>query len=300
MQQLPGCRTQPSQPTVIAVMGIAGGVATSTTAHHLAAGLAEYGFRVLAVDFTRFAGVSFLAGLEHLTQGIVQVLEGERTIKQAAVKTNFGADLVPSNRDWARIGWAASWTERRAHYTPSAMFRGLEYDFAILDCHRLDQDPVASFALRAADHAILTTAGPIEEQELMAKIAALRSLDNPRLSVLGILMARATRTRFHKTAYEALRHEVDGKLFHTTIHEAARFREAVVFDQTIFAIDGKYRGAAEYRQFVDEVLARLGMPTGLMRTPQAAVKRSREELRQAVSHIGTWASTAKVDTAQGE
>ena len=98
-----------------------GGVGKTTTAINLAAGLATQGQRVLLVDLDPQGNATMGSGIDKstLAHNLYQVLIGEASVKDAAVRSESGGyDVLPANRELsgAEIDLVVERGDRRIGY----------------------------------------------------------------------------------------------------------------------------------------------------------------------------------------
>src|SRR5918912_2947493 len=123
---------------VIAVANQKGGVAKTTTALNLAAGLAMRGKKVLIVDLDPQGGSGISIGIatDSLNRTIYNVLiQDEVGLSEIIIKTKFGFDIAPSNIDLA----GAEIELKQLLASEQVLKRKLEeisdeYEYILLDC----------------------------------------------------------------------------------------------------------------------------------------------------------------------
>jgi chromosome partitioning protein len=250
---------------VVAVCNQKGGVGKTTTAINLGAALAEYGRRVLLVDFDPQGALSVGLGLQPMDlDATVYNLLMERGSSPAEVirKTGVaGMDLLPSNIDLSgaevqlvhEVGREFVLGEVLAPVVP-------EYDVILIDCQ-------PSLGLLTVN-ALACAAGvivPLECEYFALRGVALLTdtIDkvsariNPRLVMDGLLATMYDSRTLHSR--EVLMRVVDrfgDKVFHTVISRTVRFPDATVAGEPITSFDPASAGACSYRDLAKEVLER--------------------------------------------
>ena len=250
---------------VIALCNQKGGVGKTTTAINLAAALAEYGRRVLVVDFDPQGAASVGLGVSpHELDLTVYNLLMDRSVAYTDVLRPTalpGLDLLPANIDLS----AAEVQLVSEVGRESALLRALrptldEYDEVIVDC----QPSLGLLTVNAltAAHGVLI---PLECEFfalrgvalLVETIEKVRDRLNPRLQVDGILATMYDSRTLHAREVVARVHEAFGDaLFHTVISRTVKFPDSSVAAEPITTYAPTHPGAAAYRQLARELVAR--------------------------------------------
>jgi chromosome partitioning protein len=250
---------------VIAMCNQKGGVGKTTTTINLGAALAEYGRRVLLVDFDPQGALSVGLGVNpmELDRTIYNVLmERHVSIDDVLLKTNIqGMDLVPSNIDLSAaevqlVGEVAREQTLKRVLEPVLA----DYDVVLVDCQP-SLGLLTINALTASDGVIV----PLECEFFSLRGVALliQTIDkvkerlNPQLELEGILATMFDRRTVH--GREVLTRVVEAfgdKVFHTVINRTVRFPETTVAGEPITTFAPSSGGADAYRDLAREVVHR--------------------------------------------
>jgi len=250
---------------VIALCNQKGGVGKTTTTINLGAALAEYGRRVLLVDFDPQGALSVGLGVNpmELDRTVYNVLmERHVSVDDVLLKTNVqGMDLVPSNIDLSAaevqlVGEVAREQTLKRVLEPVLP----DYDVVLIDCQP-SLGLLTINALTAADGVII----PLECEFFSLRGVALliQTIDkvkerlNPQLELEGILATMYDRRTVH--GREVLTRVVEAfgeKVFHTVINRTVRFPETTVAGEPITSFAPSSAGADAYRALAREVVAR--------------------------------------------
>ena len=250
---------------VIALCNQKGGVGKTTTAINLAAALAEYGRRVLVVDFDPQGAASVGLGVPpHELDRTVYNLIMDRAVDYTEVLRTTavpGLDLLPANIDLSAAEVQLVTEVARESALSRALRPALdEYDEIIVDC----QPSLGLLTVNAltAAHGVLI---PLECEFfalrgvalLVETIEKVRDRLNPRLQVDGILATMYDSRTLHAREVVARVHEAFGDtLFHTVIARTVKFPDATVAAEPITTYAPTHSGAAAYRQLARELVAR--------------------------------------------
>ncbi|MFN8168743.1 MAG: ParA family protein [Candidatus Nanopelagicales bacterium] len=249
---------------VIALCNQKGGVGKTTSTINLGAALAEYGRRVLLVDFDPQGALSVGLGVNpnELDLTVYNLLmQRDVSIDEVLLKTGVpGLDLLPGNIDLsaAEVQLVSEVAREQTLARVLGPVLG-EYDVILIDCQP-SLGLLTVNALAAADGVII----PLECEYfalrgvalLMDTIYRVKERINPRLEVEGILATMYDSRTLH--GREVLARVVDAfgdKVFHTVIARTVRFPETTVAGEPITTYASSSTGAAAYRQLAREVLA---------------------------------------------
>jgi chromosome partitioning protein len=250
---------------VVAVCNQKGGVGKTTTTINLGAALAEFGRRVLLVDFDPQGALSVGLGIQpHELDFTVYNLLMERgaSASEVVVKTSVaGMELLPSNIDLSGAEVQLVHEVGR-EFVLGGVLEPLvpDYDVILIDCQP-SLGLLTVNALACADGIIV----PLEcEYFAMRGVALLtETIDkvsrriNPRLVMDGLLATMYDSRTLHSR--EVLTRVVDrfrDEVFHTVISRTVRFPDATVAGEPITNFDPASTGASSYRELAKEVLER--------------------------------------------
>ena len=250
---------------ICAVCNQKGGVGKTTTTINLGAGLAEWGRRVLLVDFDPQGALSVGLGIQpHELEATVYNLLMERgvTAQDIVLKTNItGMDLLPSNIDLSGAEVQLVHEVGREFVLGRVLEPLLpDYDVVLIDC----QPSLGLLTVNAlaCAHGVLV---PLECEYfamrgvalLMETIDKVSSRLNHSLVMDGLLATMFDSRTLHSR--EVLQGVVEGfgdKVFHTVISRTVRFPDATVAGEPITSFDPASMGANSYRELAKEVLDR--------------------------------------------
>jgi chromosome partitioning protein len=250
---------------VIAMCNQKGGVGKTTTTINLAAALAEYGRRVLVVDFDPqgAASVGMGANPHELDRTVYDLLVDRHVqIGDLILPTSTpGVDLLPANIDLSAAEVQLV-SEVARESILSRVLRPVldDYDVVLVDC----QPSLGLLTVNAltAAHGVLI---PLECEFfalrgvalLVETIEKVRDRLNPRLEVDGILATMYDPRTLHAREVVARVYEAFGDtLLHTVIGRTVKFPDASVAAEPITTYAPTHAGAHAYRQLARELVAR--------------------------------------------
>jgi len=247
-----------------AIVNQKGGVAKSTTAAAIAAGLLLKGYKVLVVDLDAQGnlsysydakGESWQNSLALMTEALID--DTERLI----VHTRQG-DIVPSTPQLANAEQLLP-----AVGTEQKLKEGLQHLTTLYDYIVIDTPPalgaLTTNALTACTKAIIPTQADVYGLQgiggIQQTIEAVRKYCNPQLKVEGILLTRyngrTTLSRDTRLIMEETAKVFNTKLFNTPIRECIAVKEAQMLKRSIFEYAPKCNAAGDYRALIEELLA---------------------------------------------
>jgi len=252
---------------VIAMCNQKGGVGKTTTTINLGATLAEYGRRVLLVDFDPQGALSVGLGLptHELDVTIYNLLlERGHDIHDIIQPTRIaGLDVVPANIDLSAAEVQLVGEVAREQALSRALRPVLDdYDVVLIDC----QPSLGLLTVNAltAAHGVLI---PLECEFfamrgvalLVETIEKITDRLNPRLQVDGILATMYDgRTLHSREVVASVVEHFGDQVFHTVISRTVKFPDASLAAEPITTYDTTHKGAEAYRQLARELIARGG------------------------------------------
>ena len=236
---------------VIAIANQKGGVAKTTTTINLGAGLVKSGKKVVLVDADPQGHLTMGLGfpknlkvtLKSMMENIIMGLEFDP--KEAILHHEEGVDLIPSNKLLAGM---------------DLELLKDEYDYILIDCMP-SLGMLTLNALSAADSVLI----PVQPQyyaadglmELLKVVKGIHQRFNPDLQIEGILFTmdncRYNNAKRNKQAIKTT-YGSDIRIFEQTIPRTESLAETASEGVSIFAYDGKSKGADSYLELVQEVL----------------------------------------------
>jgi chromosome partitioning protein len=249
---------------VIAMANQKGGVGKTTTTINLGAALAEYGRRVLLVDFDPQGALSVGLGVNphNLDLSIYNLLlHDDVTIDDILIKSDVaGLHLLPANIDLSAAEIQLV-TEVAREMALARLLRPVmkEYDFILIDC----QPSLGLLAINALTvaHGVLI---PLECEffSLRGVALLLDTIDKVRerlnfdLELEGILATMYdSRTTHCRQVLQRVVEAFGDKVYQTVITKTVKFPESTVAGTPITSLDPASSGARNYRQLAREVIA---------------------------------------------
>jgi len=250
---------------VVALCNQKGGVGKTTTTISLGAALAEYGRKVLLVDFDPQGSLSVGLGFNpHEMDLTVYNLLMERDVKIGDVIRPSGVDgvdLIPANIELSAAEVQLVHEVGREQTLQRVLTPALaEYDVILIDCQP-SLGLLTVNALTASDGVIV----PLECEYFALRGVALlkQTIDkvqdrlNPKLHIDGLLGTMYDgRTLHSREVMERLVEAWGDAVFHTVIRRTVKFSDATVVGEPITSYASNSPGADSYRQLAKEVLAR--------------------------------------------
>ncbi len=249
---------------IIALCNQKGGVGKTTTAISLGAALADYGRRVLAVDFDPQGALSAGLGVaSHEGTNIYDLMLGTVKDTHQAIRTTStpGLDVVPANIDLsaAEVHLVNEVAREQILARVLRQVTG-EYDVILIDC----QPSLGLLTVNAltAAHGVLI---PLECEFfalrgvalLVETIEKVKDRLNPALLLDGILATMYdSRTLHSREVLDRVVETFGDRVFETVIGRTVKFPDASVSGTPITQFAPDHQAAGAYRQLARELIAR--------------------------------------------
>ncbi|MBX3194935.1 MAG: ParA family protein [Microbacteriaceae bacterium] len=249
---------------IIALCNQKGGVGKTTTTINLGASLAEYGRKVLAIDFDPQGALSAGLGVQaHDATTIYELLLGsESDVSSAILHTSAaGLDVIPANIDLSAAEVHLV-NEVAREQILARVLRGVrnDYDVILIDC----QPSLGLLTVNAltAAHGVLV---PLELEFfalrgvalLVETIEKVRDRLNPAIQLDGILATMYdARTLHSREVLERVVETFGDQVLETVISRTVKFPDASVAAAPITSFAPEHSAADQYRQLARELIAR--------------------------------------------
>ncbi|MEO6827114.1 MAG: ParA family protein [Microbacteriaceae bacterium] len=249
---------------IIALCNQKGGVGKTTTSISLGATLADYGRRVLAVDFDPQGALSAGLGIQtHDVPTIYDLLLSGRTDPAEAIQHTKvpGLDVIPANIDLSAAEVHLVNEVAREQILSHVLRKvSADYDVILIDC----QPSLGILTVNAltASHGVLI---PLECEFfalrgvalLIETIDKVRERLNPAIALDGIVATMYDSRTLHSR--EVLERVVDAfgdTVLETVISRTVKFPDASVSGVPITQFAPEHPAAEAYRQLARELIAR--------------------------------------------
>jgi chromosome partitioning protein len=257
--------TEHGPARVISMCNQKGGVGKTTTTINLGAALAEFGRRVLLVDFDPQGSLSVGLGLNphEMDKSIYNLLMDRTTrLEDVVVPSGVpGMHLLPSNIDLSAAEVQLVHEVAREQTLQRVLAPAIAaYDVILIDCQP-SLGLLTVNALTASDGVIV----PLEcEYFALRGVALLKNtIDkvqerlNPKLEIDGVLGTMFDgRTLHGREVLDRLVHAWGDMVFHTVIRRTVKFSDSTVAGEPITSYASDSTGAEAYRQLAREVSLR--------------------------------------------
>ena len=254
---------------VVALFNQKGGVGKTTSTINLGAALAEFGRKVLLVDFDPQGGLSLGLGVNAHSLPLEQtvyytLMDPTADVDKIILKSSVpGLDFLPANRD---LGTAETTlgAEIGGQQFLKRTLNSLKdrYDVILIDCQPT-MGQLTINALVAADEVIV----PLQCEyfalhgfiELKGNLDKVKNFLNPNLKLIGILATMFDKKTVHnREVLTTIMEKYPEDVFETIIAKTIRFPETTVVGEPITTYASSSGGAASYRRLARELIARGG------------------------------------------
>ena len=222
-------------------------------------------FRFTGLQSLKIKETDRIAALRAELKKLGYVIEEENDLefdpKEAILHHEEGVDLIPSNKLLAGMDMSLFTVEDREKVLKEYLeLLKDEYDYILIDCMP-SLGMLTLNALSAADSVLI----PVQPQyyaadglmELLKVVKGIHQRFNPDLQIEGILFTmdncRYNNAKRNKQAIKTT-YGSDIRIFEQTIPRTESLAETASEGVSIFAYDGKSKGADSYLELVQEVL----------------------------------------------
>jgi len=243
---------------VLAVFNHKGGTGKTTTAVHVAAGLAERGAKVLLVDTDGQGNVATSLALT-AERSLYHVIVMGLSLEQAVVNARPNLDILPANETLAAAELYLAGQKRRDRVLAQRLERSRDlYDYVIVDC-----SPSLSLmnqnALAFADAVLCPVAcdylSLVGVRQVLRTIKQVNRILGHAVQLWGVLPTQFdTRARICREALETLRQNF-GEVCLSPIHYVSRVKEAPSVGKTLYEYAPSSTATEDYWRVVTKLLS---------------------------------------------
>ena len=251
---------------IIAIANQKGGVAKTTTAINLAAGLAEHGRRILLIDMDPQGNASTGLGIEPDARArtVYDLLLGDSAPSDVMRETSTGGiTIIPSTTDLSSSDIELQGINRRGHLLRDRLRHDdavrSSFDYCLIDCPP-SLNLLTVNALVAADSILVPLQSEFFALEglshLLLTIREIRQTANPELRIEGVLLTMHDhRNNLSQQVERDARDTLGEIVYQTVIPRNVRLSEAPSHAVPIITYDPNSTGARAYRALASEFLA---------------------------------------------
>ncbi len=243
---------------VIAMSNHKGGVAKTTSAVNIGAGLGNLGKKVLLIDIDPQANLTQSLGIQRSEFTIYEAINGS-TDELPIVEVTPSLFVVPSSLDLsgAEIEWSS---EAGREYLLKEKIDPIahQFDYVIIDCPP-SLGLLTINALTAAHQVFiplqaefLATQGVAKLVEVVEKI---KKRLNKNLEIGGVFLTQYDKRKIlNRDVAESIKNFFQSKVFNTKIRENVALAEAPSSGLDVFRYNPKSNGATDYHALCREIL----------------------------------------------
>jgi len=249
---------------VIAMCNQKGGVGKTTTTISLAAALAEYGRKVLVVDFDPQGALSVNLASEFQDGPTIYdlIMDANKDPKSVIQNTEVkNLDIIPANIDLSAAEMHLVTEMGRERILDNILKKVKnDYDVIFIDCQP-SLGLLTVNALTAAHGVLVPMATEFFALRgvalLIQTIEKVKARTNPLLELDGLIATlHDPRTLHSREVLERLQEAFPGKVFDTAVNRTVKFPDATVAKKPITVFASSSEAADDYRRIARELISR--------------------------------------------
>ena len=249
---------------IIAMCNQKGGVGKTTTTINLAAALAEYGRKVLVIDFDPQGALSVNLDADYQDAPTIYdlMMDSKADPKAAIQKTSLeNLDIIPANIDLSAAEMNLVTEMGRERVLDGILHKiKNDYDVIFIDCQP-SLGLLTVNALTAAHGVLIPMATEFFALRgvalLVQTVEKVKARTNPSLELDGLIPTmHDARTLHAREVLERLQEAFPGQVFDTAISRTVKFPDATVARKPITQFAASSDAAEAYRRVARELVKR--------------------------------------------